>query len=101
MDIVHGGDNLSVNLMEEFRFECVWAVRWEGTNGTYNRKWQEAVGNSITWASCFVLFPTYDLDERVEASSKHENEISNEYKISVRNTKDKIFGYSLLALIGE
>jgi len=52
-------------------------VRSEGTNGTYeyNTKLQEAVG-----ASCFVLFPMYDLDERGEASSKHEKEISSEYQ---------------------
>jgi hypothetical protein len=42
----------------------------------------------------------YDLDERGEASSKHENEINSEYQIFVSNTEDKIFGYTLLALIG-
>jgi hypothetical protein len=101
MGIVHGGDNFSVKIKEKFRFERVWSVRLEEANGTNNRKWQEAEGNSITWASCFVLFPTYDLDERGEASSKHEKEISTEYQIFVNNTEDKIFGYTLLALIGE
>jgi hypothetical protein len=43
----------------------------------------------------------YDFDERSEASSKYENEISNEYQIFVSNREDKIFGYPLLALIGE
>jgi hypothetical protein len=43
----------------------------------------------------------YDLDEGDKASSKHENEVSNEYKIFVSNTEDKIFGYPLLALTGE
>jgi len=35
VNIVHGGDNLSVNFKEEFRFECVLAVRSEESNGTY------------------------------------------------------------------